>query len=206
MSYTGSIKSPLEHYLYVFVNLLRGNYCVKIVRNVCILSVAVQNTTRQRITQHYTLFTEEVHLITITRVRPQRVDAITVTTRDYRTTSTPLNELTATTTNLNYVCLTITLAEIYKQERVRHQRFTCNRVQLTEHFHVVKHCTTLNGEFNTVCHLIRCKLTTKGQLLTRTCYEFRINERKTCSLLTKNTIKFSYRLYLVQIATLNRVL
>lgn len=203
MSYTGSIKSPLEHYLYIVVNLLGSNYCIKIVRNVCILSIAVQNTTRQRITQHYTLFTEEVYLITITRVRPQRIDAITVTARDYRTTSTPLNELTAATTNFNYVRLTITLAEIYKQERVRHQRFTCNRVQLTEHLHIVKHCTTLNGKFDTVCHLIRCKLTTKGQLLTRACYEFRINQSKACSLLTKNAVKFTNRLCLIQFAKLN---
>ena len=118
MSYTGSIKSPLEHYLYIFVNLLRSNYCIKIVRNVCILSVAVQNTARQRVTQHYTLFTEEVYLITITRVRPQRIDAITVTTRDYRTTSTPLNELTTTATYLNDISLTVTLTKINEQERI----------------------------------------------------------------------------------------
>lgn len=203
MSYTGPIKSPLEHYLYIVVNLLGSNYCIKIVRNVGILSIAVQNTARQRITQHNTLFTEEVYLITITRVRPQRINAVTVTARDYRTTSTPLNELTTTTTNLNYVCLTITLAEIYKQERVRHQRFTCNRVQLTEHLHIVKHCTTLNSEFNTVRHLIRCKLTTEGQLLTRACYEFSVDQSKACSLLTKNTIKFTNRLCLIQFAKLN---
>lgn len=197
MSYTGPIKEPARTLFICLCKSLRSNYCIEIVRNVCILSIAVQNTARQRVTQHYTLFTEEVYLITITRVRPQRVDAVSITTRDYRTTSTPLNELTTTATNLNYVCLTITLAEIYKQERVRHQRFTCNRVQLTEHLHIVKHCTALNSKFNTVRHLIRCKLTTKCQFLTRACYELRVNQSKACSLLTKNTIKFTNRLCLI---------
>jgi hypothetical protein len=79
-----------------------------VVRNLSILSIAVQDTARQRVTQHDTLLTEEVNLVTITAVRTQSVDAVTVTTRNYRTTSCPLYELTTLTTNLNYISLTVT--------------------------------------------------------------------------------------------------
>ena len=199
MSVAGAINPSSNIIIYYYTSLLLGSNVdwVEIVCKVWILSIAIQDTTRQRVTQHYALLTKEVYLITITAVRPKRVDAITITTRDYRTTSTPLNELTTTTTYLNDISLTVTLTEINEQERIWHQRFTCNRVKCTEHLHVIEQCTAFNRQLDTVSHLIRCKLTAKSQLLTRASDELRIDECEACSFLTKYTVKFSCRLYLV---------
>lgn len=177
--------------------LLRSYCIVTIIRNIRVFSIAIKNTTRQRVTKHDTLFTKEVYLITIAAVRTYCIDTIGISCRCYRTGRTPLYELTALTTNLNYVCLTVTLTKINKQERIRHQWFTCNWVQLTEHFHIVKQSTTLNCKFDTVSHLISCELTTKCQLLTRTCNKLSIDELEACCLLTKNTVEFSNRLCLL---------
>jgi hypothetical protein len=84
---------------------MRSNTCVA---DFSIFSVAVQDTARQWVTQHDTLLTEEVHLITITAVRTNSIDAVTISVRSNRTSSSPLYELTTLTTNLNDVSLTVT--------------------------------------------------------------------------------------------------
>lgn len=129
--------------LYFYIRL-RTDHTAKIVLDFSILCITVQNTARQWITQHDTHFTKEVNLVTIAAVRTQRVDAVSVAVRCYRTTSEPLYKFTTLTTYLNYVSLTITLAKINEEERIRHQWFTCQWVKLTEELHVVKESATLN--------------------------------------------------------------
>lgn len=181
----------MSHKAYCFLRTLFDATVIRVLR---ILSIAIQDTARQRVTEHNTLLTEEVNLITIAAVRTKRVDAVGITTRNYRTTGAPLYELTTLATNLNDVRLTITVAKINKQERIRHQRFTSQRVQLTEQLHVIKHCTTLERELNTVGHLVGCELTTKNKILTRTSYKVRINHIERSNLLLQNTIELSNRL------------
>ena len=53
-----------------------------------------------------------MYLVTITAVRTHSVDVVCITIWQYRTTSTPLYELTTLTTYLNDVSLTITTTEV----------------------------------------------------------------------------------------------
>ena len=181
----------MSHKAYCFLRTLFDATVVRVLR---ILSIAIQDTARQRVTEHDTLLTEEVNLITITAIRTKRIDAVSIATRNYRTTSTPLYELTTLTANLNDVRLAIAVTKINKQERVRHQRFTRERVQLTEQLHVIEHSTTLERKLNTVSHLVGCELTTKNEILTRTSYKVRINHIERSNLLLQNTIELSNRL------------
>lgn len=190
--------------LYFYIRL-RANHTAKIVLDFSVLCITVQNTARQWITQHDTHFTKEVNLVTIAAVRTQRVDAVSVAVRCYRTTSEPLYKFTTLTTYLNHVSLTITLAKINEEECIRHQWFTCKWVKLTEEFHIVKESATFNCQLDTVGHLVSSELTTESQLLTRTSDKLSIDKVEASCLLLQDTVKFTNRLYLVWIVTPNRV-
>ena len=64
-------------------------------------------------------------------------------------------------------------------------------MKLTEHFHVIKHSTTLNCQLNTISHSVSCELTTQLQVLTRTCNEVCINHIEASCLLLQDTVELT---------------